>query len=386
MMCTMISGVSFLVCTHNGAVRLASSLRALARQAGAADIAWEVVLVDNASTDDTTRIAAAVWERAGNVAPLQLLREPRPGKNFALARAFEQARYCYACIVDDDNCLDPNYLAIGYALLAANPQTGILGGQSSGSFPQAPPLWFPAFGHAYAVGEQLDYEHGQGKPLTDGPVGRNALWGAGMFVRTEIVVRLRQLSFTSLFTGRQGSTHLVAGEDYELCYAAQLLGYEIWYSSQLRLDHCVTAARLTTTYRDELFYASAWVQWRLQAYRNALRSVSEQDFSRPVALAIDFAYAVQGTVRRVMSARFAKALLRRDGLYLMETKRQLLIIYDFVRHYPTIRGSYQVVAGLKVRIAAVPPRIVPCVMRQKSKFTRPTALNFALCALLLLEQ
>ena len=121
-MCTMTSGVSFLVCTHNGAVRLASSLRALARQAGAVDIAWEVVLVDNASTDDTTRIAAAGWERAGNVAPLQLLREPRPGKNFALARAFEQARYCYACIVDDDNCLDPHYLATGYALLAADTQ------------------------------------------------------------------------------------------------------------------------------------------------------------------------------------------------------------------------------------------------------------------------
>ena len=44
-------GVSFLLCTYNGAPRLAETLACLAAQETPAGFPWEIIFVDNASTD-----------------------------------------------------------------------------------------------------------------------------------------------------------------------------------------------------------------------------------------------------------------------------------------------------------------------------------------------
>ena len=51
------SGISCLICTYNGASRLAETLTCLARQVLPAGTPWEVILVDNASTDATAERA-----------------------------------------------------------------------------------------------------------------------------------------------------------------------------------------------------------------------------------------------------------------------------------------------------------------------------------------
>ncbi|MGF2076073.1 glycosyltransferase, partial [Enterococcus casseliflavus] len=54
-------GVSVVVCSHNGADRLPGTLAHLASQRVTRDLLWEVIVIDNASTDDTAGVARRHW-------------------------------------------------------------------------------------------------------------------------------------------------------------------------------------------------------------------------------------------------------------------------------------------------------------------------------------
>lgn len=345
-------GVSFLLCTYNGAPRLAKTLACLAAQDVPARLPWEVVFVDNASTDGSAELAQQVWADLGAPAPLRQLHEPRPGYKVAMQRAIDQARYRYACIVDDDNRLRADYLRTGVALLNEYPRIGILGGPNTATFDGPMPAWFPAFQHCYAAGPQLDRVGGRFAPLPDGPVGRNVLWGAGMFVRTAIWHRLRAVGFTSLFTGRQGEANLTAGEDDELCYLAQLLGYQVWYSTRLHLHHHMAPGRLTEAYRDRLFYASARATPRLNAYRNALWG--RPDGAVGANLLKDVGYAVWGMAKNVCRPAFAQAWLANNRLPLMNQRHALAVVQEMVWHYRRVKAYYEQVRQLQQRLPATP--------------------------------
>src|SRR5690348_8092021 len=71
-------GISVVICTYNGAERLPQTLAHLAAQEDTGTIAWEVLVVDNASTDDTAEVARRCWP-ADAPAPLRVVGEPRMG-------------------------------------------------------------------------------------------------------------------------------------------------------------------------------------------------------------------------------------------------------------------------------------------------------------------
>ena len=347
-MTSLPAGVSFLICTYNGAQRIPETLTCLAQQKGASAIKWEIILVDNASTDDTIAIAQQHWEKLGSPALLRTFKEPQPGKNFAVKVAFSQSSYCYVCIVDDDNRLAPDYLRIGYEILESNSIIGILGGQNTGVFEVSPPDWFSAYQTLYAVGPQL--RPYQSVPLPDGLVEEAVLWGAGMFVRTEVWYKLRQKEFKSLFLGRQSTKNLTAGEDDEMCYAARLLGYKIWYSSKLTLQHYMTANRLTEAYRNRLFYGTVWAQARLKTYRDVLCSPTGKQPGSTVNLTKDILYVSRTVARRFLSRGYVRALLNSDDKHLMDCHHQLLALYDFIRNFRQIQDYYKTVEAFKQRV------------------------------------
>src|SRR5438552_18835729 len=94
--------LSVVIPTYNGAGRLPVPLRALASQEGAAG-PFEVVVVDNASTDGTAEAArghAAALAARG--AELRVVGEPRPGATFARLRGAREARGELVGFLDDD--------------------------------------------------------------------------------------------------------------------------------------------------------------------------------------------------------------------------------------------------------------------------------------------
>jgi glycosyltransferase involved in cell wall biosynthesis len=256
-------GVSVVICCHNGAARLPETLKHLARQAVPASIPWEVIVVDNASTDDTANVAARVWREAGAPAPLCLLEEARPGRSFALQTGFTAARYGVLVLVDDDNWLNPDYLERAFRQMCRHPEMGILGGKITAAFEAEPPRWFPQYQSWYAVGPQ-------GKTSGDITGYKSHVAGAGMVVRKPAHELLKQKGFQPLLSGGR-SGNLTVGEDMELCYAMMLIGYRIWYDEQLQLTHFMPKERLT---RANLIKLISWERFSdpvLACYEAALR-------------------------------------------------------------------------------------------------------------------
>jgi glycosyltransferase involved in cell wall biosynthesis len=235
-----MNGVTFLICTYNGAARLPQTLGHLAAQQIPAGRPWEVLLVSNASTDDTLTAAPRLWAELGAPTQLRVLNEPRPGKENALVRGFDEAGYEYMCIVDDDNWLAPDYVAQIAAVMDANPEIGILGARAEGAFEVPPPAWFDRFEAVYAVGPQAP----QPGPL---PALDAYLYGAGSVVRRSGWQRLRAAGFAFTASTKRGKI-IVSGEDVELGYALRMLGYALWYDDRLRLRHFMYKERLTWEY------------------------------------------------------------------------------------------------------------------------------------------
>jgi glycosyltransferase involved in cell wall biosynthesis len=247
--------VSFIVCCYNSALRLPATLAHLAAVKPVPGAEWEVVVVDNASTDDTAAVAQRHWLEAGAPAPLRVVEEPTPGLVNARRRGVQAARCEIVCFVDDDNWIGLNWLGILDEIFTAWPDIGALGGLGRPVFEGAEPGWFRSVRWAYAVGPQAPCPGEVPRP-------RGYLYGAGLALRRDAFLDLERNGFRPLLTGRRGGD-VLAGDDSELCFALTLAGWRLWYDPRLLFDHFMPSWRLNTAYAarllERLGYASAYL-------------------------------------------------------------------------------------------------------------------------------
>jgi glycosyltransferase involved in cell wall biosynthesis len=239
-------GVSVIICTYNGARLLPKTLKHLAQQQVREDVNWEVLVIDNASTDNTQIVISDVWADTKSAVPLTVLYQPKPGLTHARHMALEKATYEFVLFCDDDNWLAPTYVNIAYDLMVRHPDVGVLGGRGELVFESKVPLW--ARGHGlFANGPQA---------AASGPVQNNVVYGAGCVLRKSTYDKLTKAHFQPLLTDRLG-VHLSAGGDYELCYNVVLVGYSIWYEDSLRFKHFMPNGRLSWDYTIRLIKQGA---------------------------------------------------------------------------------------------------------------------------------
>ena len=259
-------GISAVVCTYNGASRIVNTLGAFRKQVKTDGIPWEVILVDNASKDDTSDVARELMKDSD--VDFSLLFEARPGKNNAIETGFAKAKYDYLCIVDDDNWVCDDYISKVYSIMSENPDVGICGANGTGEFEVPPPAWINEFKIAYGIGPQS---------ANDGylPFGEDCLYGAASAIRKSAWLELKERGFVFTLSGRKGKT-LASGEDMELSQAMLLLGYKLWYSSSLEFRHYMPAGRITWPYMcrlSEAFGRSDVITNQYRIYLNTLKPV-----------------------------------------------------------------------------------------------------------------
>ena len=237
-------GFSVIICCYNSAGRLPDTLYHLAAQNFTG--AWELIVVDNNSTDETGRTALEEWQKyhLPQVA-LKVVKQPKPGLNYAREKGVEHSRYGYLLFCDDDNWLADNYLSIAYDYLQENPAIGGLGGESiATSNPDYTfPPWFEHSKHNYAIGRQSD--------RTGDVTKRGYLWGAGFITKKSIFNRCITPEYPYLLTDRTG-TLLSSGGDTELCSRIVIAGYPLHYSEKLKLKHFIAAERIDPDYYKKL--------------------------------------------------------------------------------------------------------------------------------------
>lgn len=119
-------GVSVVICCHNSARLLPPTLEHLKAQQVVGGIRWEVIVVDNASTDETAKVALRCWPNDFPVR-LRVVAEPKLGLSHARERGFREAQFEIVGFVDDDNWLCEGWVAAVSDALTNDPDLGGVG-------------------------------------------------------------------------------------------------------------------------------------------------------------------------------------------------------------------------------------------------------------------
>jgi glycosyltransferase involved in cell wall biosynthesis len=256
-------GISVIICCYNSASRLPDTLAYLQAQKNLSQIAWEIIIVDNASTDNTTEIAWQIWSdwqklqenaennfinatNLTNSITFRVLQEKKAGLANARKCGFRAAKYSYFCMVDDDNWLDSNYLRTMYDIFQDNPKIGACGGWGEETFEAHTkvPFWYDTFKNGYAVGKMAEKEQ-----FLRGE--KQFLYGAGLSMRKEIWEKLENIAFESMLLGRTADK-VTSGEDLEMGYMIRLMDYELFFSPKLHFKHLMATNRLNWEYLKKL--------------------------------------------------------------------------------------------------------------------------------------
>ena len=138
-------GISIVICTYNGVKRLQPTLEAIFSLTIPPGLQWELIIVDNASTDNTSDFCKALVEQHHFHNNTRIVFESNPGCNNARLRGLQETKYEWLLFCDDDNHLFPDYLEKGWSILEHNPKIGVLGGQGVPLFENEKPEWFDQY-------------------------------------------------------------------------------------------------------------------------------------------------------------------------------------------------------------------------------------------------
>jgi glycosyltransferase involved in cell wall biosynthesis len=100
---------SVILATRNRAQHLREALERLAGQQTQGAFTYEVLVVDNGSTDHTQQVITEFMKRFP--VPLRCLSEGKVGKPYALNTALRDARGEFFAVTDDDILTTPTWLA-----------------------------------------------------------------------------------------------------------------------------------------------------------------------------------------------------------------------------------------------------------------------------------
>lgn len=233
------------ICTYNGAGRIELVLEALGHQTRRA-MDWEVLVVDNASTDDTTRLAGEALQTHLPGRGRQVI-ERQPGVMFARRRATLEARSELIAYLDDDNIPDPDFVEHAIAIMARHPEAGIAGGKVLAQW----------LGTPTALGEAVAPFALAIRDLGDSPFAYAEITGgpdtAGMVARTSLLRAIfSDAHLAHKMTGRKGKS-LISGEDTALVIRAHQLGFTCRYEPRLVIHHRLPASRTSPEYLLRLY-------------------------------------------------------------------------------------------------------------------------------------
>jgi glucosyl-dolichyl phosphate glucuronosyltransferase len=233
--------LTILVCTHNRSGLLRGALQSLEGQSLSRE-RFEVLVVDNASTDDTPAVVAECAAR-GRL-DLRCVREAELGLDAARNRGLREARGEVVAFLDDDARAEPDWAA---ELLKGfeRHDAPILGGRVDLLWEAPRPVWLGDVLLRYLI--HCDYGP-QVVPVTAPPW----LYGTNVAIRRSL---FRQIGLFRLDLDRKGES-LMGGGDTEFFERAHARGHRLLYLPSLVVRHLVPASRLSRAFfRERLFYS-----------------------------------------------------------------------------------------------------------------------------------
>jgi len=236
--------VSVVVATYNRAHLLNGTLESLAGQQVPAGLAWEIVVVDNASRDGTSDLVR--WFAKGAAVPTRCVREERPGISHARNRGVAEARGAILAFTDDDVLPAADWVArIPEAMARWNAQG--VGGRILPRWESPPPRWLA---ENKRLRECLALMESEESRLLSLPRRLPTIWGPNMAFRRDVLEK------TGGFDPRRGLVggRLFRGEEVDLVERALGLGFSLAYDASLVVSHRIGPDRMRRAYFRRLFF------------------------------------------------------------------------------------------------------------------------------------
>ncbi len=272
--------VTVAIPTYNGATRLPKILDRLLAQTGVQSLKWELIIVDNNSSDDTSEIIHNYQKLCDGKCHLRYLFEKEQGAAFARLRAVREARGELIAFLDDDNLPAPDWLSEAYTFGLEHPQAGVWSGQIHGDFEVQPPENFEKIQGFLAI-----REHGSSPHLFDADNLRLPP-GAAIVVRKQ--AWSENVPQRPILSGKTPGI-LVQGEDYEPLLYIHYAGWQIWYNPTMHTYHQIPQWRFEKDYLLNLARGCGLCIFQL-------RLINTKKWQKPIV----FVKTVLGNLRRVL--------------------------------------------------------------------------------------
>jgi glycosyltransferase involved in cell wall biosynthesis len=337
-------GITVAICCHNSARRLPPTLAHLAAQVPPST-SWELLIIDNASTDDTASVAQAAWP-ADAPAPMRVIPEPRLGLIYGRLRAFAEARYELICFIDDDNWVASDWIETVHQVMEEHPEVGACNGFCVAECETVPPKWFGEFRASYAISTE---RHLSGDITWSGA----PLFGAGLTIRRPAWEQLRDAGFEFQLVGRQGRK-VTSGEDEELCLALRMVGWHWWRDPRLRFRHFIESRRLNWQYCRKLYRGWGAASVVLDLYEPANYERAAPAGGKQESWIWQAIYAAEDLGRspgRMFRALFSNEEGNRDRLWLDAKLGRLMTLLRLRNDYTLIRQRLLDAAWRNIRIS-----------------------------------
>lgn len=220
--------VSVVVCTRNRADSLQNALQSLLRLAMPDGMDYEIVVVNNNSTDDTSQVVQAVAN--STTITVREFIETQPGVVYARNRGVEESRGEWVAFFDDDQLAQKDWLS-SLIQLADEKQCLCVGGAVLLSLPEEQirnlsPICRMLLGETVNMDSSLKYTPRQTPGAGNMMIHRDVFQQIGLF--------------DAKFNAR--------GEDTDLFLRMYAENISAWYTPDAIVYHVIPPERLTTDY------------------------------------------------------------------------------------------------------------------------------------------
>jgi glycosyltransferase involved in cell wall biosynthesis len=234
---------SVLICTYNRSVLLRETLESL--RAICTRRVWEIVVIDNNSTDDTRRVVTDFAGSSG--VPVRYVFEPLQGKSNALNTGMSHTQGDIIVFTDDDVRVGAGWLDEACGALDEDPALDYTGGPVRPLWGAPPPAWLDQTrSDLWGTLAILDYgdlsfifEERYRVPL-----------GVNLAVRRSLIDRIGGFHPE---LGRRGAS-LLGQEQAEFLARGRARGTRGQYVPHMQVWHHVPASRLTKRYFRRWWY------------------------------------------------------------------------------------------------------------------------------------
>ncbi|HUJ10142.1 MAG TPA: glycosyltransferase [Verrucomicrobiae bacterium] len=231
--------LSVIICTHNRAAILRQTLETFCQLRIDSGLKWELVLVDNNSSDDTRAVADEFRDRL----PVRYVFELKQGLSAARNRGAGEAGGEILLFTDDDVDVDPLWLTQFWKAARKNPEAVFWGGKILPRWEKPPPRWL-AENSAQLLGGAMGHLDLGDEPRWLQVGGPETFFGGNMAFRRELLVDGRSFDMD---LGRNGA-QLVHGEETALIKRLVREGYKGLYVPGAIVYHRTPATNMTELY------------------------------------------------------------------------------------------------------------------------------------------